>query len=242
MDSRSVYGCDGRRSVASGESPPVSHHPLHHRRVLVLILVVTVVAAVSTSDVLHQAFVDTLTIAERVMRAYPRAGMAIFLVLAACSAMLSFFSASALVPIGVFVWGPTTTALLLWLGGVSGGTVGYWIARTLGRRIVKRLVAEAPFRRYETFFRERARWQTILLFRVALQSELPSYVLGALRYPFARYLPMMILAELPYVLFATYLGEALIDRNASFFAVALVLGVSLTVVAFRALQREMRDV
>jgi uncharacterized membrane protein YdjX (TVP38/TMEM64 family) len=107
---------------------------------------------------------------------------------------------------------------------------------------VKRLVPEAPFRRYETFFRYRARWQTILLFRVALQSELPSYVLGALKYPFGRYVPMMILAELPYVLFATYLGEALIERDAGFFAIALVIGVSLTVLAFRALQREMREV
>lgn len=220
----------------------MSHHPLHHRRVLLLVLVIAVVAAISTSDVLHHAFFDVLNIAERVMREYPRAGMAIFLVLAAFSAMLSFFSASALVPIGVFVWGPTTTALLLWVGGVSGGTAGYWIARTLGRRIVKRLVPEAPFRRYETFFRYRARWRTILLFRVALQSELPSYVLGTLKYPFERYVPMMILAELPYVLFATYLGEALIERDAAFFALALVLGVSLTVLAFRALQREMREV
>lgn len=164
----------------------------------------------------------------------------VILLLAAMSAMLSFFSSSALVPIGVFVWGPTTTALLLWIGGVSGGTFGYWIARTLGRKVVKRLVPEAPFRRYETFFRERARWQTILLFRVALQSELPSYVLGALRYPFPKYLPMMVLAELPYVIFVTYLGQSLIERNGMIFVVALVLGVSLTVVAFRALQREMR--
>lgn len=219
----------------------MSHHPLHHRRVVYLVVFLAIVAAITTSDVVHDAFVDVLRTAEGVMREYPRAGMAIFVLLAAMSAMLSFFSSSALVPIGVFVWGPTTTALLLWIGGVSGGSFGYWFARTLGRRIVKRLVPEAPFRRYETFFRERARWQTILLFRVALQSELPSYVLGALRYPFPKYLPMMILAELPYVLFATYLGQSLIDRNGMIFAIALLLGVSLTVVAFRALQREMRE-
>lgn len=217
------------------------HHPLHHRRVIYLVVFLAVVAAVTTSDVVHDAFVDVLKTAEGVMREYPRAGMAIFLLLAAMSAMLSFFSSSALVPIGVFVWGPTSTALLLWIGGVSGGTFGYWLARTLGRKVVRRLVPEAPFRRYETFFRERARWRTILLFRVALQSELPSYVLGALRYPFPKYLPMMILAELPYVLLVTYLGQSLIDRNGMVFAIALLFGVSLTVVAFRALQREMRE-
>lgn len=219
----------------------MSHHPLHHRRVGVIVLFVAAVLAIATSDVLHGAFMDVLHVAERVMRAYPRAGMALFIVLAAMSAMLSFFSAAALVPIGVYVWGPTTTLLLLWAGGATGGIGGYWMARTLGRRIVKRLVPEAPFRRYESFFREKAQWRTVLLFRLALQSELPSYVLGVLRYPFPRYLPMMVLAELPYVLFAVYLGETILERDAGIFAVALAAGLSLTFVAFRRLQREMRD-
>lgn len=217
------------------------HHPLHHRRVALLVAFVAIVLAVTTSDALHQAFVDVLAIAERLMRAYPRAGMLAFVGLASLSAMLSFFSSSALVPVGVYVWGAQRTMLMLWVGGVLGGTAGYWMARTLGRRIVKRLVPEAPFRRYETFFRTRAQWRTVLLFRLALQSELPSYVLGVLRYPFRRYLPMMLLGEIPFVFFAVYLGETLLERNGVVFAIALSLGVGLTVLAFRALQREMRS-
>ena len=217
------------------------HHPLHHRRVALLVAFVAIVLAVTTSDALHQAFVDVLAIAERLMRAYPRAGMLAFVGLASLSAMLSFFSSSALVPVGVYVWGAQQTMLMLWVGGVLGGTAGYWMARTLGRRIVKRLVPEAPFRRYETFFRTRAQWRTVLLFRLALQSELPSYVLGVLRYPFRRYLPMMLLGEIPFVFFAVYLGETLLERNGVVFAIALSLGVGLTVLAFRALQREMRS-
>lgn len=217
------------------------HHPLHHRRVALLVAFVAIVIAVTTSDALHQAFVDVLAIAERLMRAYPRAGMLAFVGLASLSAMLSFFSSSALVPVGVYVWGAQQTMLMLWVGGVLGGTAGYWMARTLGRRIVKRLVPEAPFRRYETFFRTRAQWRTVLLFRLALQSELPSYVLGVLRYPFRRYLPMMLLGEIPFVFFAVYLGETLLERNGVVFAVALLMGVGLTVLAFRALQREMRS-
>lgn len=217
------------------------HHPLHHRRVALLVAFVAIVLAVTTSDALHQAFVDVLAIAERLMRAYPRAGMLAFVGLASLSAMLSFFSSSALVPVGVYVWGAQRTMLMLWVGGVLGGTAGYWMARTLGRRIVKRLVPEAPFRRYETFFRTRAQWRTVLLFRLALQSELPSYVLGVLRYPFRRYLPMMLLGEIPFVFFAVYLGVTLLERNGVVFAIALSLGVGLTVLAFRALQREMRS-
>ena len=81
------------------------HHPLHHRRVALLVAFVAIVLAVTTSDALHQAFVDVLAIAERLMRAYPRAGMLAFVGLASLSAMLSFFSSSALVPVGVYVWG-----------------------------------------------------------------------------------------------------------------------------------------
>jgi len=218
----------------------VNHHPLHYRRIAVLVAIVAVVVAVGRSDVLHHALMDVLAVAQRVMRAYPRAGMALFLVLSALSAMLSFFSSAAIVPVGVYVWGARTTSLLLWSGGVSGGIAGYWLARTLGRRVVKRLVPEAPFRRYETFFRTKAHWRSILLFRIALQSELPSYVLGLLRYPFRRYLPMIMLAELPYVLFAVYLGEAFIEGSGALFVAALGAGVLFTVLAFRSLQREMQ--
>ena len=78
----------------------------------------------------------------------------------------------------------------------------------------------------------------LLLFRVALQSELPSYVLGALRYPFPRYFPMMVIAQLSFVLLVVYLGEAFLERNGGIFAVALALGVTRMVIAFRSLQRE----
>ena len=217
----------------------MTHHPLNVRNVALLVAVLLLVIGVSTSDILHDAVVDVLAAAESVMRAYPRGGMLLFLILAAFSAMLSFFSSAALVPIGVYVWGPTTTMLLLWSGGTMGGLSGYWFARTLGRRAVKRMVPGAPFRRYENFFAGDARWQTILLFRIALQSELPSYVLGLVRYPLSRYLPITVLAEALFALLEIYLGEAFLARSGATFAVVLLIFVALTVWAWKRLQREM---
>ncbi|MEX2181443.1 MAG: VTT domain-containing protein [Gemmatimonadaceae bacterium] len=196
--------------------------------------------AVATFDPLHQAVLETLKAAEALITEYPRGGKLLFLLLAGVSATLTFFSSTALVPIGVYVWGPTTTLLLLWLGGTLGGTLGYWLARTLGRRAVIRLLPGARLHRYETFFGTRARWRSILLFRIALQSELPSYVLGLVRYPFPRYLLIILLAELPYVLVVVYLGEAFLERNVLVFAAVFALGIGLTVWAWRSLQQEMR--
>jgi uncharacterized membrane protein YdjX (TVP38/TMEM64 family) len=218
----------------------VTHHPLHLRRILVLLAVLGVVVIAARSEAVHRAIVGVLDISRDLMEEYPRGGMVLFLALSALSAMLSFFSSSALVPIGVYVWGPERTALLLFLGGTVGGTAGYWISRTLGRRIVDAMFASDKIRRYEEFFQHHARWRTVLLFRLALQSELPSYVLGLVKYPFPSYLPMILLGELPYVLVMVYLGESFLERNVMLFAVVLVGALTLTLVAWRALQREMR--
>jgi uncharacterized membrane protein YdjX (TVP38/TMEM64 family) len=215
-------------------------HPLHYRRIALLALVLVVALVVVLSNPLYAALLDILAVAERLIREYPRAGMFVFLVLSGLSAMLTFFSSVALVPVGVYVWGPLVTMLLLLTGGSVGGMLGYWAARTLGRRIVKRLFPDAPLRKYEEFFRTRARWGTIMLFRIALQSELPSYVMGLLRYPFLRYVVIIVLGELPYVIAVVYLGEAFLRRNAALFAGVFVLAVGMTVWAWRALQREMR--
>jgi uncharacterized membrane protein YdjX (TVP38/TMEM64 family) len=217
----------------------VTHHPLHLRRILVLGAVVAIVVAAGRSESVHRAIVGVLDISRALMEQYPRGGMLLFLALSALSAMLSFFSSSALVPIGVYVWGPERTALLLFTGGTLGGTAGYWLARTLGRRIAHHIFAEAPLRRYETFFQHGARWRTVMLFRLALQSELPSYVLGVVRYPFPRYLPMILLGELPYVLVMVYLGESFLERNVLLFVGVLAGAILLSLVAWRALQREM---
>lgn len=203
-------------------------------------LVVVLVVIVARTDALHQAIIDVLAVAERVIREYPRSGMLIFLVLSGLSAMLTFFSSVALVPMGVYVWGPQTTMLLLLIGGSVGGMLGYALSRTLGRRLVKRIFPGAQLRKYEEFFRTRARWTTIMLFRIALQSELPSYVMGLVRYPFLRYVPIIVLGELPYVIAVVYLGDAFLQRNAALFVVVFVVAIALTLLAWRRLQREMR--
>lgn len=213
---------------------------LPFRRIALLVVIAMLVALVARSDALHQAVLDVLAVVERLIREYPRSGMVVFLALTALSAMLAFFSSVALVPLGVYVWGPATTMILLLAGGSAGGIAGYWVSRTLGRRIVKRLVPGARLRKYEAFFGTRARWTTIMLFRIALQSELPSYVMGLVRYPFLRYLPMIVLGELPYVLAVVYLGEAFLQRNAALFIGVFVVTVALTLVAWHRLQREMR--
>jgi uncharacterized membrane protein YdjX (TVP38/TMEM64 family) len=48
---------------------------------------------------------------------------------------------------------------------------------------------------------------------MALPSEVPGYLVGLLRYPFARYLLALGLAELPFALGAVLLGESFIQGD-----------------------------
>jgi uncharacterized membrane protein YdjX (TVP38/TMEM64 family) len=203
------------------------------RRVAVLLALVAAAVAATRSDATHRVIIDVLRAAERLIREHPQGGPVIFLVLAILSAMLAFFSSAVIVPIGVFVWGRAMTFALLWVGWTVGGAAGYWLSRTLGRRLARWLVPDAPVARYEAFV-ARAPWPQILLFQVALPSEIPSYVLGLVRYPFVRYLAAVTLAELPFAVTAVYLGEAFVNKQALALGAVAVLALAVSATAWHA--------
>ena len=72
--------------------------------------------AVVTTDALHAPLVRMLELTERVLAANPLLGAALFVLFAALSGVLAFFSSAVLVPVAVYTWGLPRSAALLWLG------------------------------------------------------------------------------------------------------------------------------
>jgi uncharacterized membrane protein YdjX (TVP38/TMEM64 family) len=81
--------------------------------------------------------------------------------------------------------------------------------------------------RYEGLITQRASFGLVLLFQMAVPSEIPGYLLGLLRYHFGKYLAALALAELPYALATVYISSGFIERR-----MALLVGAGLAVVAF----------
>jgi hypothetical protein len=100
------------------------------------------------------------------------AGPAIFVALAAASAMLAFFSSAALVPAGVVAWGMPTTAALLSLGWLLGGLLSYGSARGLGRPLLAHLAPVEFLAKYERRVSRDTPFGVVLLFQLALPSEI----------------------------------------------------------------------
>jgi uncharacterized membrane protein YdjX (TVP38/TMEM64 family) len=209
----------------------------HWKRTLAAVVGLALVLLVVRSPELHAAVTAVFAAARGVMVNQALGGMLLFVLLSALSAMVAFFSSAVLVPIGIYAWGTATTCLLLWLGWLLGGAAAYAAGRYLGRRVIVWLINEERLRHYEQRVSAHAPFKVILLFQLALPSEVPGYVVGVLRYSFPRYLAALALAELPFAAGAVFLGESFIRADyRAIIGVGIAL-IAVSIVAVTAWQR-----
>jgi uncharacterized membrane protein YdjX (TVP38/TMEM64 family) len=210
--------------MSSGTSTDLSRIS---RRLPLLIIGVVVAALLAYSEEIHQQVVRAIALAEPVIRSLPILGTVIFVLLAALSAMLVFFSGLLLVPIGIQVWGPAGCFLLLWAGWFLGGVITYSIGRHFGRPVVLRMLSEEKIARYENRIPESSTFVAATLTQLVLPSDISGYFFGLLGYRARVYLGSLALAELPYAFGTVYLGNAFVERQYVLLLVAAALGVVL---------------
>ena len=132
-----------------------------------------------------------------------------------------FFSSAVLVPAAVYAWGPLVCTVLLWAGWMLGGLASYGLAYRFGRPVLKWLAPGKSITRYQRRLREEASFGFVLLFQLALPSEVPGLVLGLAHFPLRTYLLALAIAELPYAAGTTLLGASFVSRQ---FGLLLSLG------------------
>ncbi len=207
------------------------------RRALLLVLLALVVAGVAYSDTLHGILLQLFVQTEGIIRSRPLLGPVLFVLLAAASAMLAFFSSAAIVPVGILAWGHAITVLLLWLGWTFGGVLSFSVSLFLGRQVVYAIASRALLERYERLLSHQPPFGLVLLLQLALPSEVPGYLLGLIRYPFWKYLAALLLAEFPYALATVYLGSSFLERRTVPFLLLALLLAGASIWAFAALHR-----
>ncbi len=213
-------------------------HDSRFVRPVVLFAIVAIAVLIATSDFAHLTVVRVLDVARDIIANHPAAGKAVFMVLSALSAMLAFFSTAIVIPIAVYTWGARTTLALLWIAWLIGGSCSYLIGRTVGRGVARWLVDPKRVDYYSAFVARDASFLTVLLFQLALPSEVPGYVLGAVRYAFWKYILLLAMAELPFAAGAVYLGDSFVRRNYLLFVAIGLTGVLVTALAFRRFHHE----
>lgn len=133
------------------------------KRVAGITVLLALATIVMVSNTLH-AFVHGLIVAiEPIIVEHPVVGTVLFVLAAAASAMLAFFSSALVVPVGVQAWGQATTLLLLWTGWFLGGIAGYTVARWLGRPVVRAMIGAERIEHYQALVTRHAPFPVILL-------------------------------------------------------------------------------
>lgn len=217
--------------------------PLHRgqmwRRAVALGLLCVALAMLARSDVLHMALLELLEVCQQVITDNPVTGALLFVGFAALSAMLAFVSVAVIVPVAVYTWGEPLSAALLWSGWLLGGVIAYSIGRFLGRPIVTWLTANTGLRQLERYLRRDSAFFLVLLFQLALPSEIPGYVLGLMKYHPGRYLLSLGLAELPYALLTIRLGASFVERHSGVVLWVGLLLLALSISAFMMLRKRL---
>jgi uncharacterized membrane protein YdjX (TVP38/TMEM64 family) len=224
--------------VNAPDPDPGRAQPSPLRRVLLVLLLCGVVAVIAASDTLHGPLERLLAVTERMIAANPIAGATLFVLFAALSGMLAFFSSAMIVPVAVYAFGPLPSAAMLWFGWILGGALTYALGRWLGRPIARRLTAKG-LARYEQRISRDTPFGLVALFQLAMPSEVPGYVLGLVRYSFLRYILVVAAGELPYAIGTVLLGQSFIERRVLPFVVLGIGGALLSAWAYAWLNRRM---
>jgi len=213
----------------------------YQHRVWVLALLLAAAAGLAASDAVRTVLRDGLEQARVIILAHPSLGKIVFVLVSVLSAMLAFFSSAVIVPVAVYAWGKLTTLVLLWGAWFLGGLASYLIGRTLGHRVAAWAISPARLSYYAARISDRAEFRMILLFQLALPSEIPGYVLGVVRCRPGVYAVALALAELPFAIGAVYLGQSFVRGDYLLLVGLGIAGIALSTLAVRHLHRRIGE-
>jgi uncharacterized membrane protein YdjX (TVP38/TMEM64 family) len=196
--------------------------------------------AVLLHSATFQGFVERAAAwAEGLMEAHPVTGAIVFVLFSALSAMLVFTSSVVLVPPANLVWGKPVTFLLLLGGWVAGAAMAYGIGK-LAEPLLVRLGYKEKLEKYQQFVSKRMKFWAVLVFCLAIPSEVPGYLFGSLRYSFWKFIAAIAIAEAIYGLGIIFAGEGLLEAQPGIVLVTLGAMAAIAVAAGFLLRRMKR--
>ena len=201
------------------------------RRLGVVLLLIALVASVAMLKPVHETIAGVLDWSKQLISQHQLLGIGLFIVLSAISAIAFFFSSAALVPVATFAWGKPATLLLLWASWLLGAMVSYVIGRSPGRRLARWLIPEGRVVKYEKAVSAESNFRLVLLFQLAVPSEVPGYLLGAVRYHFGKYMAARAVAEAPFAVGAVLLGDTFVHGQYGALVAVGVTGLLISAVA-----------
>lgn len=210
------------------------------KQISVIVVLIILAVVFSASAFLQEKFNEAVDALEEVFAKRKIVGIIIFAGLAALSAMLSPFSSVPLVPVAVVIWGNAMTTALLVVGWTLGGIITYAIGKWAFYPLLTSFVLHEKIEYYRNKLTNHTDFWLVLIFRLALPSEIPGYLLGIIRYHFGKYILATFLSELLFVVITVYASEAFIARDPLLFGLIIIGEVILVAIFLKMLHRRLK--
>lgn len=152
-------------------------------------------------------------------------GVFVFMIISALSAIVSPLSSVPLTPFAIVAWGHGLTLLFLLFGWMIGGTIGWIIGCFAGDKVIRKYYSFDRIEHYKNKMSAETQFWLVLIFRLAVPSEITGFTLGILKYHFGKYLIASFISEIPFALLAVYSSMALVSGQIFVFAGLIAMGL-----------------
>ncbi|MBU1160119.1 VTT domain-containing protein [Patescibacteria group bacterium] len=210
------------------------------RTIAVFIAIAVVAVFLYFSVSLRELFLEYVVAIGDYLQKNKTLGAIIFVAISALSVLISPFSSVPLVPSAIMAWGNFLTFGLLIAGWMIGAIFAYLIGSFSRKKIIARFVSLEKIEYYKQKISARSQFFLVLLFRLAIPSEVAGYTLGIVQYNFNKYIIATFLSEVPFAFFTIYLGSVLISGRIPLFIGVVILGIILFFLPYRYFQKKIK--
>jgi uncharacterized membrane protein YdjX (TVP38/TMEM64 family) len=167
----------------------------------------------------------------------------VYVLLKATTYVLAPLSGTSLKLASGAVFGTWQGFLYTLVGDVFGGSINFWIARSLGRAGIKKAAGRRAIAQVDAMTSKVGGWKALLVARILLSTiyDFISYAAGLSSIRYAHYLVVTAVGGIPPALFFAAVGDASVSSNTVTAVVLAVCSASLVVVVLaRMMQRHRR--
>lgn len=152
----------------------------------------------------------------------------VFVLLKASTYVIAPLSGSSIVLASGAVFGVMEGIALSVAGDTLGGSINYWIGRTLGRAGITRFAGKKALSQVDQVASNVANWRILLGARIVLSSlyDFVSYAAGLARISFSQFVIVTTVGGVPTVALLAFLGDASVESPATSYIMIAVASVS----------------
>jgi uncharacterized membrane protein YdjX (TVP38/TMEM64 family) len=212
---------------------------MNTRRIIALVIFAVIISAViyvaSMAQSVALGSIDTIG---AYLEAHRILGIFIFFGISVLAVLVSPLSSVPIVPSATLAWGGLITLGLLVPAWMVGAVFAYYIGAYSREKIIRRFVSFEKVEYYKKRISPRTQFWLVLLFRIAVPSELAGYTLGIVRYDFKKYLLATFLVELPVALVVIYSSSFLLSGRLLIFSEIIIGAILVFYIAYLILKKQ----